>query len=378
MKNKGINLNNYEAYILDYIEGKLDPIGTAELLLFFEQHPDLKEEMPDISQMYLRPEPGISFGFCEALRQPSDADAVNLNTENYDHYFIAAAEGDLSPRGMDAVGLFIAQHPGSDKEFNLYKAARLKANPTIQYQAKNKLRKPVITGFSRFIYTGAAAAVIILMISVYLKLEPSHDKLLSNATGEIETPVQPESAVNNIPPTMANPAAGQTVVSAGHDNNRVSQVKNKTKQNSGAGIVSQETSQRSISQMNPRLMQNTSGELFDDTRRSFFTDLYDDIRLSQEIMIAGLEPEQTGNSTEDKSLVKFKTSKRIGSAVRSGAQIAGQLPDNINGWMLADIGISGLNLLTGNDLKLQRNINQEGKTENIRLTEDGQGYSLRW
>ncbi|MCB0380550.1 MAG: hypothetical protein KDD24_04785, partial [Flavobacteriales bacterium] len=40
-----INLNNYEAYLLDYVEQNLSPDMVAELMLFLEQNPAVKAEL---------------------------------------------------------------------------------------------------------------------------------------------------------------------------------------------------------------------------------------------------------------------------------------------------------------------------------------------
>jgi hypothetical protein len=130
------------------------------------------------------------------------------------------------------------------------------------------------------------------------------------------------------------------------------------------------------------LILNITAQTIVNPPRSLYSGLYDDISLSQEIMLSSKETQQTEQNEyavndEMVSMARFKTGRRIGSLFRGGAQIASQIPENLNGWMLADLGISGMNLLTDNELKLQRSINPQGKAENIRLTEGGQGYSLR-
>ena len=40
-----INRNNYEAFLLDYVEQNLTAELVAELMLFLEQNPDLKAEL---------------------------------------------------------------------------------------------------------------------------------------------------------------------------------------------------------------------------------------------------------------------------------------------------------------------------------------------
>jgi len=45
-----IDKNNYEAFMLDYLEGTISPQDKTQLLLFLEQYPELKEDLDtDIS-----------------------------------------------------------------------------------------------------------------------------------------------------------------------------------------------------------------------------------------------------------------------------------------------------------------------------------------
>lgn len=51
-----ININNYEAYLLDYVDGNLSAELRAELLLFIAQHPELEVDLEGISDIVLKPE----------------------------------------------------------------------------------------------------------------------------------------------------------------------------------------------------------------------------------------------------------------------------------------------------------------------------------
>ena len=56
-----IGKHNYEAFLLDHMEGNLDAAGTEALFAFFEQYPELKPEfLDDIESISLEPE-HISF-----------------------------------------------------------------------------------------------------------------------------------------------------------------------------------------------------------------------------------------------------------------------------------------------------------------------------
>ena len=56
-----INLNNYEAYFLDYHEGSLSPALVKELMEFISQHPELKEEFETFEPVALTDTENINF-----------------------------------------------------------------------------------------------------------------------------------------------------------------------------------------------------------------------------------------------------------------------------------------------------------------------------
>jgi hypothetical protein len=51
-----INKNNYEAFLLDYVEGNLSAELSAELLLFIAQHPELDVDLNGLTEAVVEPE----------------------------------------------------------------------------------------------------------------------------------------------------------------------------------------------------------------------------------------------------------------------------------------------------------------------------------
>lgn len=114
-----INKANYEAFLLDLWEGNLSEDQKVLLYSFLEKHPELDEGdaldlLDDVSETI----PNVTF----------DKDALNfenINDKNYEYFFIAYLEGDLSESQMNNVDNFLTDHPGLDKKFDQFKRARL-------------------------------------------------------------------------------------------------------------------------------------------------------------------------------------------------------------------------------------------------------------
>lgn len=369
-----ITTSNYESFVISYLDGSLDPVGVAELLLFLELHPAIKEEVSEISSFSLKPSEDLKYGFKELLLQPADKDAIHLNRENYELYFIAAHENDLSPKGIEKVRKFVKAHPETEKDYLTYKDAKIRPDQTVVYPSAANLKKAVPAAGSRLLFTTlAAAASILILISLFFNND------LKPVTGLSEN-YQKADTVKEKPRTET-PVQKNVSDRTGNKNTEIPKSTNKNPGKAGKSFNT-ENPQKSPAERSPeglkkmpakRILNNTS-EPFQRSYRTFYSSLFEDITRSQETMLASLEPdtpEHNGNLP-----LGNRTGKRIGNLIRSGTHIASNVNESFSGWMLADLGIEGFNLLTDNDLKLQRIVGQDGKTNKIRITESGSGYAI--
>lgn len=75
-----INLNNYEAYLLDYVEQNLSPDMVAELMLFLEQHPEVKAELEAFENVSLNVE-NNTFNYKQNLKKIAIEDLMIAELE---------------------------------------------------------------------------------------------------------------------------------------------------------------------------------------------------------------------------------------------------------------------------------------------------------
>ncbi|MGC6533069.1 MAG: hypothetical protein ACON34_08705 [Flavobacteriales bacterium] len=115
-----IDKNNYEALLIDYLDGTLNAAQEAALWLFLEEHPELREEFEGLADVKLTP-PTATFDAKNALRQP---DAVPTDR---DHLLAQYLEGHLSPEAGAEVFRKIATDPEWAKAWSYMEHTRLKA-----------------------------------------------------------------------------------------------------------------------------------------------------------------------------------------------------------------------------------------------------------
>ena len=135
-----IDIHNYEAFFLDYHEGNLSPQEVAELLLFVEQHPELKEEFESFESITLYDLSPVSFEDKSSLKK-------EITEENREEYFIRSAESDLNAAEKKLLDDFIEQHPHYSSELELFRKTILPVDHSIVFENKNELKRAaIITG----------------------------------------------------------------------------------------------------------------------------------------------------------------------------------------------------------------------------------------
>lgn len=365
MESRKINRQNYEEYIPAYLDGTAGPVEAAELLLFLEQNPDIKEEVEGINEIVLGNEPQTGYPFKEALKADFDQDAALITEENYNYYFIAFHENDLSETGKRNVETFLNDHPTLRAGFDLFARCRVTADQGIKFPGREEIKKPVPLISMGFMHYAVLAASVLILISVYLRIQPEGKDAIRETLGGYETPVIIEQ-----PAVTGMPSA--------HDDETVAipakQANTKTPEIKTASPAAPEIQRHPPLERVPMREGNLNvSEPFVGNARDLYSGLYEDIRLSQEILFAYYE--ETNSEPADKK--RFSAGRHLPGLIRGGAQVINQVPESLNAWMLADLGISGFNMITDNELKLERQINPSGKTENVRLLNGETAYSLR-
>ena len=128
-----INKTNYEAYFLDYHEGALSPQQVAELLLFVEQHPELKEEFESFENISLEDYSSVSFDFKADLKK-------EITLENKDDYFIRSIENTLNPTEQQLLNAFLKQHPQFLSDLEAFRKTKVQPDPSVVFEDKEKLK----------------------------------------------------------------------------------------------------------------------------------------------------------------------------------------------------------------------------------------------
>jgi hypothetical protein len=200
-----INKNNYETFLIDYLDGKLNANEVSEVLLFLEQHPDIKAEFEGISGMSI-PQEELSFDFSN-LKKPT-FDEVK---RSYEPLLIAKLEGELSIDENIELQKGFVLYPELKREEFLFSQTKFVNDHSVVFPRKQQLKKGGLFIVHR--NTILRIAAILLLISA---VGISVSRLTKNPgtiqTAVIETPGNNSPQTESVSNTIGNKVESQSTI----------------------------------------------------------------------------------------------------------------------------------------------------------------------
>ncbi len=173
-----IDQQNYETLLLDYIEGRLDPLTTAELENFLSFHPELKKELEGYEEIRIAPE-NITYNHKKKLKK-FDFHTTVIEDKNFEDFCIAFGEHLLSPTKINELFSYIEQHQHLKKEFDIYKEIYIQPQKIVFDQKQNLYRKTISSPLTKSIVRWSSLAAGILAIAGIYSLFIENNKSTNN------------------------------------------------------------------------------------------------------------------------------------------------------------------------------------------------------
>ena len=165
-----VDLHNYELFALDYAEGRLVSDDLSAFMEFLENHPEIKDEIDSINSEIFGFNSNAEFDYKTDLKKEALL-SEDINNDNYQTYFVAFHEGDLSENTKEKVIEFVKQHPDKSREFESFAILKFTPDKTIHFPIKSQVKKttPIITLF-RGLRVAASVAIILGIAWYFSKL----------------------------------------------------------------------------------------------------------------------------------------------------------------------------------------------------------------
>jgi len=352
-----INRSNYELYFMDYLDGNLSDQEIRMLEDFLLINQDLRNELEGTEKIVLSPEK-IVFKEKEFLKKQDLSLPVNEN--NFEDFCIAEAEGDLSSRQQSELIKFTQAHPGSEKIVEFFTRLRLSPDKRIVFPGKGELKKSVIF-IPREILIPAlsVAAAVSLMLLVYFSNEDVRNNIPGLAA-DIPSYVmakpdsvkkQENTSENEIP--LTKPETQQAPVIAAFTPKEKKQSTNIKKEEPKEKSNEENKSRDHLPPQ--RLNPSIQIKLPSVADNMIYTPTIEGNRITY----SKLSPKQ--DSYEYLSLSEYAR-KQVMEKVFGDKNIK---ETRLSGWQIADVGISGINKITGANMKLNKRTDEDGSVTAI-------------
>jgi hypothetical protein len=185
-----INRNNYEAYLLDLVEGRLSAEQERQVRDFILMNPGCTEGMEDARYWSLEPE-NIPFPGKEKLLKVFPDRETRLTPGNFDLFSIARMEGDLTRGQVDEHEKFISGDQRIRKDWEAWQRTRLVAG-SVLFSGKEALKKKNKPARVLWISVLSGAAAVILAVVIFKNLQ-GPDPVIRGETNRVTEALQPEN-----------------------------------------------------------------------------------------------------------------------------------------------------------------------------------------
>jgi hypothetical protein len=350
-----INLNNYESFFLDFLEGRLSEKEVDELLAFLKVNPDLEESLIYFENLYIPTDASISFNKALLFKSLENFEQVNEN--NFIEFCIACHENDLSENSRKSLKEYLVANPQKLADFENYAKVYLKPDLSIKFPRKPILRKVTLTPLYRITYIAASIAAAALL---FFFLFPNRQ--LNKSSNQLQIAKSNTPALEHI---SGNTAVKEILQANSKSVQRKNWIPNQqpSVNPSQEIVVTQKDSLSSPEINNLTLISSLS-----------LNQLNQPVR-SENIASLSLTKEQRPQSTKPEfpGLREFALT-RVKKFLNSGSPGTGNMSD-ITFWDVAKLGVSELNKITGSDIRLNRKIDEQGKITAMAIESGSLGFS---
>ncbi|NJK98855.1 MAG: hypothetical protein HC905_31605 [Bacteroidales bacterium] len=332
MKKIDINRNNYEIWFIDYYDGRLDALQIAEMMAFISENQDIEEEFYQFQKIGI-PAESIQLHNKLFLKRNFE-DIASVTDENFEEFCIAHYEGDLDVNSENKLQNFIKQNPTKEPIFQLYQQIRFNPELSVFYSGKNSLKKTVNKPVRYLFYAVAVAASIIGILFLVTRNEPiditqiySYSPLKQeiNENFQIPEPIVIKKTDLKTSPTKKIPK--------------------------------------------PEMKLNLQNELQAYSLLEKIKPVqYEYIPVEKEINVLQASLVYESEKPENKKNIRDQF-------IFKPEQI--QIPEKIDLWALAEVGVKGVNYLTESNLRLEKKTDPSGKIVKFEIGSENFGFSTQ-
>jgi hypothetical protein len=359
-----VTFHTYEHYIIDYLEGNLDPVLKNDMEIFFRQHPDIKDEVNDLLVTSVKPGKEVFTRKHQLKRENID---YKSDQELFDKHCIAGYEGDLSKEEQKEFFAFLNTSPAKKKEYQFWSKITLQPDLGIKFSGKQKLKKPAFPK-PIFLWSTAISAAAVALIFLWLNMVNRNvvdldNKLTDNSKVQMQT-IQHKS--NTEKENSGNKSGNKS-----DEKNKLNKKDNQQKVPPGKIQNNKRTKPFLKNEDSQKQRQKKSREKnilmnHNEFLAMKFNTISPVARIPDFRKIP-LRPSSSGSMTNRKHKNSAVNQKRAGLDDYLVTQLEKKIRENeviepkIKWWNIAHVCVHGINKLTGKEMELKNEYDERGK-----------------
>ena len=361
-----INRNNYEAFLLDLLEGRLSEEEERELSIFLKEHPEHVADMPDVDLFRLEKN-AMAYPNRDQLKKEFPTAGSPFSEANFDMYSIARMEGDLSPVQEQEYVAVLEKDVRRRSEWEGWQLTRLKPEK-ITFPAKQTLKKRNPVRVRRIWLSGLSAAAGLALVFILLRMESTVPGLANLESSDV-LPPQEEVVVaqdpgletqENLPLTLeeipVEEVVGDALPEPGLAMTQPGPGPNEVQASPSPNDIEQETAVETRAQLFPDEIQARP------------------LRIAGSLQGTSAMLAQARSDRIEALPASVISARSSRLPMNEIAEIDRQLlfeeftrENNISLLSVANAGIKGINKLTGSDISLMASRDEEGDVSGYRL-----------
>jgi hypothetical protein len=346
---------NYKGYFLDFLEGKLTDLEVENLMTFLEKNPTFEDNLLHFDQYAIESNSDITISKKILLKSLDHFESIN--DSNLDEFCIAFYEKDLSASANEKLLKYLDIHPERVIDFDNYGKVYIKPQINLKFPTKSKLKRFNLLPLYRIFAVSASVAACLLLL---IYLIPSFNQITSIATHTIA--ITKGKSIDNLKEQSKNlnvvlddklPLSrrrNQIISDILHIKQITLIANNKTD-----SLYKEEINIKSINSLKINILnlpisnENTS------------------------LLAISLRKNPYYPKVSFLSIREFAI-RKLHKAIEPN--LSDKTEDyNITWWDIAKLGVTGINKLTGSEIKVDRKINEEGKIVAMVVESGNLGFS---
>lgn len=184
-----INRHNYEAYLLDQLEGNLSVEDQQKLHNFLLLNPDCISELSELEPWILESET-VNYAYSQSLKKEFPDHASILTDHNFDLFSIARKEGDLSDDQIASHQNMVEADDSIAQLWEQWQKTSLVPEPLI-FEGKDQLKRRSRSGIRVITMAVISAAAALALLFVLFNTVPDLNQP-ANQLGAAQEEVFPQ------------------------------------------------------------------------------------------------------------------------------------------------------------------------------------------